>query len=88
MAGATTTRFCRNVRDLLRARGMTQRDLAISLGVTQASISQLLSGRHSPTLDKVEEVARAFGLDSQALVMSELVPRDLSPRELVFASRK
>ncbi len=73
MAGAITARFCQNVKEIMRSRGMTQSELGEALGVTHQTVSTMLCGKHSPTLDKVEEVAEALGIDAQALVMQHLM---------------
>jgi transcriptional regulator with XRE-family HTH domain len=55
-------RFRKNLRRLIREAGVTQRELAIASGVTQASISQYLSGERLPSAPLLYRLAR--GLDS------------------------
>lgn len=52
--------FSAEVDRILRLRGMKRADLARSLGVTRAQVTQLLSGANSPTLRTVERVATAL----------------------------
>lgn len=52
------------IAEVLRARqemGLTQADLAEAVGTTRSVISRLESGRHSPTLDTLTQVAEALG---------------------------
>ena len=50
--------------------GWTQSELAIRSGISQKSISNILSGRQSPTLDTVELLSGALGLPAWSLLVS------------------
>lgn len=50
------------VKDLRRKRGLTQSELAVRAGTTQAAISQLENGALSPTIDRLEQVLLCLGL--------------------------
>lgn len=58
-AGVDTGSF---VRDLRRKRGLTQEQLALRAGTTQAAISQLETGAVSPTVDRLEQVLLCLGV--------------------------
>ena len=68
----------RAVRQLV---GSSQADLAASLGVTQAQISQIESGRRTATAALLEKVADATGYPQAYF---EAVPADLPPLTLRF----
>jgi len=46
---------------LLDEMGITQTDLAARLGVTRATVSRLIQGRRSLTLDMAQRLGRFFG---------------------------
>lgn len=48
------------IKEILKARGMSQKDLAESIGVTPPSLSQSLSG--NPTIGMLEKIAGALGV--------------------------
>lgn len=50
------------VRDMRRARGMTQADLATLAGVGRRFLSELENGKPTLRLDAVRAVLRVFGL--------------------------
>ncbi len=54
------------ITEIMRARsreGLTQRDLAQRMGVSQAVVARLLSGEHSPRIDTIAAAADAMGYD-------------------------
>jgi transcriptional regulator with XRE-family HTH domain len=54
------------ISELIRARnreGLTQRELGRRMGVSQAVVSRLFSGEHSPRIDTIAAAARAMGYD-------------------------
>ena len=48
--------------------GMTQADLAEKAGIHRPDLSDLENGRHSPTLETVEKIAKALGVPPKCLV--------------------
>ncbi|MHC4064355.1 MAG: helix-turn-helix domain-containing protein [Planctomycetota bacterium] len=65
--------FRENVRRRLKEIGLTQKGLSVAMEVTEASVSQLLSGRYVPTLNMVDRVAKVLNTTSIYL----LTPADL-----------
>lgn len=53
------------VRDLRQQRGLTQSELALRAGTTQAAISQLENGALSPTVNRLEQILLCLGLRLQ-----------------------
>ena len=48
------------VKELLKSRGLTAKELASRLGITEAALSSSLSG--NPTLDRLNAIATALGV--------------------------
>lgn len=58
----------------MERHGYTQKGLADRAGVSQRTISNLLDPeKHSPTLESVDAVAAAFGLEGWHLIIPTLV---------------
>ena len=51
------------IRDYLKDKGMTQRALASSLGVSEQTIGNIISGRVAPSLDTLERIAEALDIE-------------------------
>lgn len=51
------------VFDILKERGMNQRDLARTLGKTETEVSRWLSGTHNLTIATIAKLATALGDD-------------------------
>ena len=56
--------FRDNLRSALDRKGMTQRQLAEESKIHFVTISRILSGVISPTIDTCERLAAAVGIDS------------------------
>jgi transcriptional regulator with XRE-family HTH domain len=54
-------RFSERLREMRRARGLSQHDLARSAGVDPAYVGRLERGERAPGIDLVERLARALG---------------------------
>jgi transcriptional regulator with XRE-family HTH domain len=59
--------FPARLRRLRQQRRLTQHDLADACGLTQATISRLETGKHSPTWSAVCALADALGCTTDAL---------------------
>ena len=66
-----------NLKALTSLRGYDQVQLAKRSGVNQKTISNILNTRNAPNLDKLELIAKAFGLNAWHLIIPGL------PAELV-----
>lgn len=62
--------FVSNVRDRMAELGLSQKDLADQLGVTQGYVSQILSGHRRPGLDSLEDFARVLKTSPADLIRS------------------
>ena len=65
----------RRVKLLLRARGMTQRDLCAELGIKPTTLCEQLSGRHTLRVDTVVRICLALASSSDYLLGLSNTPR-------------
>src|SRR6185436_2473459 len=63
-----TTILARNVLRLRNQRGMTQRELARALGVSQPRIAEIESARTTARIDTVGKLAAVFGIEAWRLL--------------------
>jgi len=71
--------FLSNVKRRLRELGMTQRDLAVEMGWTEAYVSQILAGRNVPKMDMPDKICKP--LQTTALYL--LTPVDSEEPEKI-----
>lgn len=70
------SRVATNIKNILEARGMDQKDLAESLGIDPSNFSKTLHGKHSPRLELLERIANALSVDiSEIFVEPSLVEK-------------
>ena len=60
--------FGEHLREILDALGMSQVELAERSGLTQAAISQILSGKREPTLSSICALLKAVPVSFEKLV--------------------
>ena len=48
------------IKELLKRRGMTAKELASKIGISEGALSKSLSG--NPTLERLEQIAAALGV--------------------------
>ena len=60
--------FSKNLCHLLQAHGKNQSDLIKDLGFTKSAVSSWCRGTRIPRMDKVEELARYFGIQKSDLI--------------------
>lgn len=60
--------FGDKVRLRRRELGMNQKELADALDIHQPDLSDLENGKHAPTLDTVEKVAKVLKIDATKLL--------------------
>ena len=63
-----TRRVAARVATLRAQRGMTQRALAKKAGINRVTLARLERAMHPPTLDTLEQIARALGVGLGKLV--------------------
>ncbi|MBK8013656.1 MAG: helix-turn-helix transcriptional regulator [Deltaproteobacteria bacterium] len=73
------------VADLRQERRLSQRDLAISAGISHDAVSAFELGKRVPTVGTLFDLARALGVDVSALVtFDESHAHDLTPIEALL----
>ena len=65
----------RRVKLLLRARGITQRDLCAELGIAPTTLCEQLSGRHTLRVDTVVRMCLALDCSADYLLGLSNTPR-------------
>ena len=51
------------IKELLKEKGATQKELANKMGMSEGNLSNILSGKFAPTLDTLQRIAEALGVD-------------------------
>lgn len=67
--------FSKNLRFYLNKTDKTQKDVALAIGVTPASLNEWLKGKKYPRIDKIEMLARYFGILKSDLIEEKTLPR-------------
>ena len=55
------------VKDILKEKGMTQKELAEKMGVAEISLSRSISATGNPSLDTLKKIADALNVDISEL---------------------
>lgn len=72
--------FPKNLQKIMSEKDLKQKDIAQVLGVTPSAINDWVRGKKYPRVDKIETLAKYFGIDKSAL--TEEQPRTLTPAEV------
>lgn len=64
-------RLAANVRSILSARGMSQRELAGIAGMYEANLNRILQGKEGVTIERAERIATALGISLSDLVSDD-----------------
>lgn len=56
-------RFTKNAETLREEKGLSKQALADSIEMERSQLSNILSGKNSPTLETMERIARGLGVD-------------------------
>ena len=80
--------FAAVLKELMRQRGWTQRDLSMASGISQRQISNLVKGTQSAALDTAEAIAQAFDMQTWHMLIrtTGLPPKDLARLRRVIAA--
>ena len=66
-----------NVRTLRMRKGLQQKELAIEIGVSQATVSDWEHGRKNPSGERLRKLVAFFGVDSLVILGEKQVPGEL-----------
>lgn len=58
------------VKDILKEKGMTQKELATKIGIAEISLSRSIATNGNPTLDTLTKIANALDVPVEELFMS------------------
>ena len=61
-----------NLQRIRKEKGMSQKELADALGVTQGTVSAWESGRWDPTVENLRAVAKVLGVTVDELIAEPL----------------
>ncbi|MCA9361529.1 helix-turn-helix transcriptional regulator [Candidatus Kaiserbacteria bacterium] len=61
-------KLVKNIKQIRRAKNMSQGDICRDLGCDRSFISNLESGKTNPTLMTIERIAAALGVDCDELL--------------------
>ena len=60
---AAMDRFTQNAERLRTSQGLTKQALADAIGMERSQLSNILTGKNSPTLETMERIAEGLGVD-------------------------
>ena len=69
--------FSKNLRFYLETTEKTQKEVATAIGVTPPSLNEWLKGRKYPRIDKIEMLARYFGILKSDLIEEKGINKTL-----------
>jgi transcriptional regulator with XRE-family HTH domain len=85
---ANNINFGERLAELRKAKGFTQRELAENIGTSQRMIAHYENHVKRPSLDKLESIAKAFGLSiDQVLGVQPLKKQPGAPKD-AYLQRK
>lgn len=67
----------KNLKWYLDLKGVTQKDLAQYLGVNPSSVNDWIKGKKYPRIDKIEMIARYFGILKSDLIEDKGINKNL-----------
>ena len=69
--------FAKNLRFYLEKTKKTQKEVALAIGVTPASLNEWLKQKKYPRIDKIEMLARYFGILKSDLIEEKGMNKNL-----------
>ena len=72
------------VKDLLKEKGLTQKDLANKLDITEVGLSKSLSEKGNPTIATLENIANALSVSIHELFIHDGIVGIIKARGQVF----
>lgn len=75
--------FSKNLRKLLQEKNATQLQLAEFIGVSNTTINNYVKGYNMPRMNKVDDIAKFFGVSREDLITTKLNESFKSPEEAI-----
>lgn len=75
--------FGKNLDFYLKKNKMRQRDLAIAMGCTYATVSNWVNGQRLPSMNAVKNIAKVMGVTTSQLLEGVAVPPDEGDKYLI-----
>lgn len=69
--------FAKNLNFYLDTTGKTQKEVAEAIGVTPASLNEWIKGKKYPRIDKIEMLAKYFGILKSDLIEEKGINKTL-----------
>lgn len=70
-----------SIRTWRESRGMTQKYVAYTLGVSPVQVSKLETGKTAPTIDNLVKLSRLFGVTVDDLLGLPALRKNTTPQE-------
>ena len=80
--------FSQNLRFYLETTEKTQKEVALAIGVTPASFNEWLKGKKYPRIDKIELLARYFGILKSDLIEEKGINKSLPQPQTLTEGEK
>lgn len=69
-------RIGRNIRQLRKADGLSQIDLAVAVDIDRSYLSEIENGHRNPTLMLLQNIATILGVQLEDLLKQPITPAD------------
>lgn len=76
-----------NLKAAMKRQGIVQSDIESRVGIGQSSVSRVLREETGVTLDLLEELARAVGMQPWELLVDEEATREQAIRQILRGGR-
>ena len=80
--------FAKNLNFYLDTTGKTQKEVAEAIGVAPASLNEWIKGKKYPRIDKIEMLAKYFGILKSDLIEEKGINKNLPQTETITEGEK
>lgn len=71
----------KNIRKIREAKGLSQKEVAISVGMDQAQYSRIENSKTDPSFSTVDKIAKALGVELSELFKADELFRDVNSKD-------
>jgi len=82
------SKFAERLREVRAAKGISQRDVALALGISDVSYGAWERGQAEPSIGKLEKLCGMFGVSADSLLGLEPFRKPVGAIELKAKSKK